>query len=139
MPVTRISASVDCRCSSALPGGWAQAVGLDRTGFVDRLPMTLMMRPSVPPTGNWIGSPVSVTSAAHQTFGDVHRDGADGRFTEMLCDFEHQAVTAVLVSKRVQNRRKVAFELHVDHGARSGNATDLLAAVAMTVLLRNLP
>ena len=81
--------------------------------------MTLMMRPSRPgPTGTAIGRPVSVDFlAAHQTFGDVHRDGAHGRFAEMLRDFEHQAVAAVLGLERVQDRRQIAVELHVDDGA----------------------
>ena len=35
----------------------------------------------------------------------------------MLGDFEHQAVAAVLGLDRVQNRRQMAFELHVDDGA----------------------
>ena len=55
--------------------------------------------------------------AAHQAFGDVHGDGAHRRLAEMLGDFEHQAVAAVLGFERVQNRRQVAFELHVDDGA----------------------
>ena len=36
---------------------------------------------------------------------------------EMLRDFEHQAVAAVLGLERVQDRRQVAVELHVDDGA----------------------
>ena len=36
---------------------------------------------------------------------------------EMLRDFEHQAVAAVLGLERVQDRRQMAFELHVDDGA----------------------
>ncbi|MGY4317427.1 hypothetical protein ACVWW1_006754 [Bradyrhizobium sp. JR3.5] len=79
--------------------------------------------------------------AAHQTFSDIHRDGADGRFTEMLRDFEHQAVAAVLGLERIQNRRKVAFELHVDHGARDlGNATDLIGCCSHGLFsFENLP
>ena len=34
--------------------------------------------------------------AADQTFGGVHRDGADRGFAEMLRNLEHQAVVAVL-------------------------------------------
>ena len=55
--------------------------------------------------------------AAHQAFGGVHRDGAHRRLAEMLGDFEHQAVAAVLGLERVQDRRQVALELHVDDGA----------------------
>ena len=35
----------------------------------------------------------------------------------MLRDFEHQAVAAVGGLERVQDRRQVALELHVDDGA----------------------
>ena len=54
--------------------------------------MTFMMRPSVPsPTGTEIGPPVSVDLlAAHQAFGNVHRDAAHRVFAQMLGDFEHQ-------------------------------------------------
>ncbi len=55
--------------------------------------------------------------AAHQAFAGIHGDGAHGRFAEMLGDFEHQAVALVLGLQRVENRRQVSFELHVDDGA----------------------
>ena len=82
-------------------------------------PITFMMRPSVAgPTGIEIGPPVSVhLLAAHQAFGGVHGDGAHRRFAEMLGDLEHQPVAAVLGFQRVEDRRQVAFELHVDDGA----------------------
>ena len=35
----------------------------------------------------------------------------------MLGDFEHQALALVLGLQRVQDRRQVALELHVDDGA----------------------
>ena len=35
--------------------------------------------------------------AAHETFGGVHRDGAHGRFAQMLGDFEHQPVAVIFV------------------------------------------
>jgi hypothetical protein len=48
-------------------------------------------------------------------------------FAEMLGDFEHQAVIAVLGLERVQDRRQMAVELHVDHGAVTWVcATDLV-------------
>ena len=61
-------------------------------------PMTFMMRPSVPaPTGTGIGAAgVLDFLAADQTLGDVHRDGANRGFAEMLRDLEHQAIAAVL-------------------------------------------
>ena len=67
--------------------------------------------------------------AAHQAFGGVHRDGAHGRFAEMLGDFEHQAVALVLGLQRVQDRRQVALELHVDDGADDlGDLSDCVGA-----------
>jgi hypothetical protein len=71
--------------------------------------MTFMMRPSVSsPTGTEIGAPVSVTGlAAHQTFGRVHGDGADGVFAEMLGHFENQAVAVVRRSRARSDRRQV--------------------------------
>ena len=63
--------------------------------------------------------------AAHQAFGGVHRDGAHGRFAEMLGDLEHQALALVLGLQRVEDRRQVAVELHVDDGADDlGDASD---------------
>ena len=81
--------------------------------------MTFMMRPSVSaPTGTVIGAPVSIDLlAAHQTFGRVHGDDAHGVLAEMLGDFEHQPVAAVLGLQRVQDRRQMPVELHVDDGA----------------------
>ena len=35
----------------------------------------------------------------------------------MLGDFEHQAVAAIVGLERVQDRRQMAVELHVDDGA----------------------
>ena len=52
--------------------------------------------------------------AAHETFGRVHRDGADRAFAKMLSHFQNKAVALVLRLKRVQNRGKRAVELHVD-------------------------
>ena len=55
--------------------------------------------------------------SAHEAFGRVHGDGADGRFAEMLRDLEHQALTLVLRLERVQDRRQLLPELHVDDRA----------------------
>ena len=38
-------------------------------------------------------------------------------FAEMLGDFEHQAVALVLGLQRVEDRRQVLVEVHVDDGA----------------------
>ena len=63
--------------------------------------------------------------AAHQAFAGIHGDGAHGRLAEMLGDFEHQAVALVLGLQRVENRRQVVLELHVDDGADDlGDASD---------------
>ena len=54
----------------------------------------------------------------------------------MLRDFEHQAVAAVLGLERVQDRRQVAVELHVDDGADDlGDASDWLAVWPWIVLV----
>ncbi len=55
--------------------------------------------------------------AAHQTFAGIHGDGAHGRFAEMLGDFEHQAIALVVGLQRVENRRQMTVEVHVDDGA----------------------
>ncbi len=97
----------------------AALVGLHRTGLVDRL------ADDVDDAAEQAGADrhrdrdagVGDGLAAHQTLGDVHRDRAHGRFAEMLGDFEHQPVVAVLGFERVQDRRQIAFELHVDDGA----------------------
>ena len=81
--------------------------------------MTFMMRPSVPsPTGTEIGvAGVGDFLAAHEALGNVHRDAAHGVLAEMLRDLEHEPVAVVDRLERVQNRRQVAVELHVDDGA----------------------
>ncbi len=67
--------------------------------------------------------------AADETVGRVHRDGAHGRFAEMLGDLEHQA-PAVLAGdvQRVQDRRQLALEMDVDDGPGDlGDASDDVA------------
>jgi hypothetical protein len=61
--------------------------------------------------------------AAHQTFGGVHRDAADGVLTEVLRDLEHEAVALVVGFERVQDRRQMILEGDVDDGA--DHLTDL--------------
>ena len=107
----------------------AQAFRLDRAGFVDRLAdhvhdaaeraVADRNRDRLAGVGHFL--------AAHQTFGDVHRDGAHGGFAEMLRNFEHEAVAAVLGFQRVENGRQMALELHVDDGADDlGDASGLV-------------
>ncbi len=93
-------------------------------------PMTLMMRPSVPRRpAREIGAPVSVTSWPRTRPSVVSM--ATVRtvdFAEMLRDFEHQAIAVILGLERVEDRRQVAVELHVDDGADDlGDASDLLS------------
>ena len=80
--------------------------------------MTLMMRPSMPgPTGTEIGAPVSAPPGRAPGPRSIHGDDAHGVLAEMLGHFEHQPVAAVLGLQRVQDRRQMIFELHVDDGA----------------------
>ncbi len=57
----------------------------------------------------------------------------------MLGDLEHEAIAAVLGLQRIENRRQMAFELHVDDGAHDlGDATDLVGCCShSTVSLRS--
>ena len=94
-------------------------LGLDRAGLVDRLAddvhdaaerlLADRHRDRLAGVGDLL--------AAHQAFGGVHGDGAHRVLAEMLGDFEHQAVAVVVGLQRVQDRRQVAVELHVDDGA----------------------
>jgi hypothetical protein len=77
-----------------------------------------MMRPSVAGTdrnGDRLAG-VFHRLAAHQTFGGVHGDGAHGVLAQVLRHFQHQAVAIVVGFKRVEDRRQIAIELHVDDG-----------------------
>jgi len=55
--------------------------------------------------------------AAGETFGNVHRDAAHRIFTEMLRNFEHQAVAMVVGFERVEDFRQMPVEFHVDDRA----------------------
>ena len=78
-----------------------------------------MMRPSVPCADRHRDRRAGIGDflAAHQALGGVHRDGAHRGFAEMLGDFEHQTVALILGLERVQDRRQMTLELHVDDGA----------------------
>ncbi len=84
-------------------------------------PMTFMMRPSVPvPTGTEIGcAGIARFLAADQAFGRIHCDRAHGGFAQMLRNLEHQTVALVIEFERIQDRRQMVLELHVDDGARN--------------------
>ena len=117
---------------------------LDRAGFVDRL------ADDVDDAAEQAGADrhrdrqagIGDFLAAHQTFGDVHRDGAHRRFAEMLRHFEHQTIAAVIGLERIQDRRQIALELHVDDGAdHLGDLAGLVGfacgcAVAISVSLK---
>ncbi len=69
--------------------------------------------------------------AAHQAFAHIHRNGAHRRFAEMLGDLEDQAVALVAGLQRIENRRQLALELHVDDGADDlGDAAGLIGSHA---------
>ncbi len=113
--------------------GFRRLFGIERRVRVDRTRLRVWNRPRLvdgvadhiddPPeraVANGHGdrkSGVHDLLSAHEPFGRVHGDGADGRFAEMLRDFEHQPLTLVLRLKRIQNRRQLIFELHVDDRA----------------------
>ena len=97
----------------------AALLGLDRTGLVDRLaddvhdPAERLLadrhRDRLAGVGDLL--------VADEAVGGVHGDGAHGVLAEMLGDLEHQAVTVVVGLERVQDRRQMLAELHVDDGA----------------------
>ena len=97
----------------------AQHLTLDRTGLVDRIADHVddAAQEALPDRHRDRRTGVGHLLAAHQAFGDIHGDGADGVLAQVLGDFEHQTVAAVLGLERVQDRRQVIFELHVDDGA----------------------
>jgi hypothetical protein len=85
------------------------ALGLDRAGFVHRLAdhvhdaaerfVTHRHRDRRAGVGDVL--------AAHQAFGRVHGDGANGVFAQVLRNFQHQPVTAIVGFQRVEDFRQV--------------------------------
>ena len=109
---------------------------LDRAGLVDRLADDVhdaaerlvadRHRDRLAGVGDFL--------AAHQALGGVHGDGAHGVLAEMLRHLEHQPLAVVLRLERVQDRRQVAFELHVDDGADDlGDASDVRIEFASAI------
>ena len=130
MPVTRISASVDwsAKVGRRLMDG-ALAGRLDGAGFVHRLADHVHdAAERLVADGHRDGlAGVGDVLAAHEAFGGVHGDGADGVLAEMLRDLEHQALALVGRLERVQNFGQMAVELHVDDGAHDlANLTDFV-------------
>ena len=97
----------------------AHVLTLDRTHFVDRLADHVHDAAERAGSDRHPDRAAGVVDllAADQPLGGIHGDGAHRGFAEMLGDFEHQAVAAVLGLDRVQNGRQVTLELHVDDGA----------------------
>ena len=104
--------------------------GLDRAGFVNRLADDVhdAAERAVADGHRNGASGVGDLLAAHEAFGRVHRDGAHGRFAQMLRHFQHQPVAVVVGFERVHDLGQFAFELHVDDGAHHlRDAADLVA------------
>ncbi len=98
----------------------ALLLGLDRAGLVHRLADHVhdpAERLFTDRHGDRLAG-VHDLLAPHQTFGDVHRDGADGVFAQVLGDFEDEAIAMVLRLERVQNGWQLVGEMHVDDSAR---------------------
>ncbi len=75
--------------------------------------------------------------AAGQAVGHVHRDAADGVFTEVLRDFENQRLAVIVGVQRVQNAGDVALvELHVHDGAQNLEDLAFCARCAFCCLFR---
>ena len=121
MPVTRICASVDCsaKVGRGLVDGARARWSSTGPRLVDRLADDVhdAAERLVADRHRDRRAGVGHLLAAHQAFGRVHGDGAHGVLAEVLGDFEHQAVAVVVGLERVQDRRQVAVELHVDDGA----------------------
>ena len=97
----------------------ALACGLDRAGLVHRLADHVHdaaerlvadgHRDRLAGVGHFL--------AAHQALGGVHGDRAHGVLAQVLGDLEHQALPLVGGLERVEDRRQIPVELHVDDGA----------------------
>ncbi len=99
----------------------AEDVRLDRALFVDRLADDVHDAAQGAGTDRNADRLAGVAHGltANEAFGGVHGDGADGVLTQVLGDFEHQALAGSLVDgfQGVQDRRQFAGELDVDDGA----------------------
>ena len=97
----------------------AARLGIDRTGLVHRVADDVddAAETFVADRHRDRRAGVGALLAAHEPLGGVHRDGADRALAEMLRDLEHQALAAVRGLERIQDRRQVILELHVDDGA----------------------
>ena len=120
MPVTRISdfgRLVDEFGRGPMNGH--AALGGDRPTLVHRLADDIedaaqRLRPDRHEDGR---AGVHDLGAAHQAVGRVHGDGAHDVLAEMLRHLEDEALALVLGVERIEDRRQIALELHVDDGA----------------------
>ncbi len=95
-------------------------LGLDRAALVDRLADYVddaAQHLAADRNGDGVAG-IGDFQTADQAVGGVHGDGAHRFLAQMLRNLEHQQLAMVLGMQRVQNRRQVAFELHVDDGAQ---------------------
>ncbi len=75
--------------------------------------------------------------AAHETFGRVHGDGAHGVLAQVLRHLEHEARAVVVSFERIEDRRQMIVELHVDDGACDlVDATNVACHLAFLTNLR---
>ena len=63
------------------------------------------------------GAGIGHLLAAHEPFGNVHRNAAHRGSAEVLRDFENKAVAAIRRFECVQDFRQMLLELDVDDGA----------------------
>ena len=97
----------------------AGALGLDGTGFVDRLADDVedaAERLGADRHGDRLAGIADVL-AADEALGGVHGDAAHGVLTEVLSHFQHHAGAVVGGLQRVQDLRQVIVELDVDNSA----------------------
>jgi hypothetical protein len=107
---------------------------LDRPGLVDRLADDVDDAPERPVADRHRDRQAGVDDflAAHQAFARIHCHRAHGGFAQVLGDLEHQALALVLRLQRVEDRRQVALEMHVDHGAdHLGNASGFVGHLVL--------
>lgn len=96
-----------------------EALGVDGAAFVDGL--TNHIDDSAEGAGadgnlNGVAS-VDDWLAADETLSGVKSDGAHVVATQVLGDLEDEAVLGAFNFERVENRRKLTLELHIDDGA----------------------
>ena len=94
-------------------------VSLNRTLFVDRITCHVQdtAKRGCPNRNHDRVTRICHGCATYQTFGGVHRDGANRVFAQVLRYFQNKGLTIVVSRQRVQDLRQVIVELHVDNGA----------------------